>query len=328
MTKALSAIQHERIETAIRLGTSAYIESRRQQIKPFVDRNFSFKGAWHINKKAIGWDMARAPANLLWTPVYFFGSVLGSNMLRKLRLEQTAKRLENLPPGWRTDVEQELEWLLYAEFLELPFATDERCCTKNAWLEAILAQPEFLYLLEETLRPAAEQKDDPQFRQNLEAKLSTYIDNRKDVAEIASMLLGVAVGLTAFKQLGLGSLSLGQAAASALATNLAVSHFFLGPTLGGVFYSLFPAAASAGLLISVTGGVALVAGMVAAFSGFVTDPVQKALGFHQKKLEKLVDALENQLTDANDQTYGYKDGMVARLLDVLDMLAVVVSKAH
>jgi len=329
VTEGFNMNSHERIDEAIRLGTSAYIESRRQLIKPFVDKHYCFKGAWRINSKAMGWDMLRAPANMLWMPVYFFGRVVGSQLMRRLSLERAADKLDALPAGLRTDVEREVEWLLYSEFLELPFSSGGRSSSKNAWVEAILGQPVFLDLLEETLRPAAAQKDDPLFRQRLEDKLSTYIDNRKDVAEIASTLLQAAVGLTAFKQLGIGSISLGQSVATALAYNLAVSNFFLGSTAGSLFYSLFPhaAAASTGMVAGVTGGVAAIAGIIAAFAGLITDPAQKALGLHEKKLADLLTALEKQLSDSDDQSFGYKEGLTVRLLDMLDMLAAVVAKS-
>lgn len=321
--------KHERIVEAVRLGTTAYIESRRQRITPFIDRHFSFSGAWRLNKKAIGWDMLRAPANMLWMPVYFVGHVVVGNATQRLGWKGAAEQLARWPAGLRTDVEREVEWLLYSEFLELPFADNGRSCTQNAWLLAVLAQPAFVDVLEETVRPAAEHIDDPEFRRQLEAKLATYIDNRKDVAEIATTLLAVAAGLAAFKQLNVGAIGLGQVLATTLAYQIAVSNFFLGSTLGGVFYTLFPsaAAASTGLIVGVTGGVAALVGTIAAFAGIITDPAQRALGLHHKKLDSMVTALEKQLTDADDHTYGYKDGLITRLLDVLDMLATVVSKS-
>jgi len=313
---------HTPIEEAVRLGTIAYIESRRQQITPFVDRHFSFQGAWQINKKAIGWDMLRAPANMLWMPVYFLGNVVGGKTTRLMGMTQTAEKLAKLPAGLRTDVERELEWLLYSEFLELPFASGERSCTKNAWLEAILTQPAFLELLEDVLRPIADQKDNPLFRKQLEEKLSVYIDNRKDVAEMASTLIAAAAGLAAYKQVNVGSIGLGQAVATSIAYQIAVSNFFLGPTLGGAFYTLFPsaAAASTGLVVGVTGGVAAIVGIVAAFVGVITDPAQRALGWHQKKLESLVTALEKQLTESGEHSLGYRDNLVTRMLDIVDMI--------
>ncbi|MDP2903377.1 MAG: hypothetical protein Q8N96_09770, partial [Methylovulum sp.] len=152
--------KRERIDEAVRLGTLAYIDSRRQLITPFIETHFSFKGAWQINKRAIGWDMLRAPANMLWAPVYFLGHSVGSAS-RQLGIRTVAEKLDYLKPGLRTDVEREVEWLLYSEFLELPFSKDNRRFTKNVWLESIMTQPAFLDLLEEVLRPAAEQKDDP-----------------------------------------------------------------------------------------------------------------------------------------------------------------------
>ena len=76
-----------------------------------------------------------------------------------------------------------------------------------------------------------------------------------------------------------------------------------------------------------TGGVAVALGVVASYTGMVTDPLQKSLGWHHKKLNKLIDALEVQLSDNSDETeLSYKDGYVARIMDLADLLLQVTTK--
>jgi hypothetical protein len=42
-----------------------YIATRRERIDPFVDRHFTLVGSVALHRRAIGWDLLRAPANLL-----------------------------------------------------------------------------------------------------------------------------------------------------------------------------------------------------------------------------------------------------------------------
>ncbi|MBV8504788.1 MAG: hypothetical protein JOZ11_03120, partial [Alphaproteobacteria bacterium] len=48
----------------VRDAVHRYIESRRGRIEAFVDRHFSFAGSLALHRRALGWDLLRAPANL------------------------------------------------------------------------------------------------------------------------------------------------------------------------------------------------------------------------------------------------------------------------
>lgn len=311
------------VEQAVKAGIKSYADSRRRKITSFVETNFSFKGAWNLNKVAFGWDMLRAPANLAWMPIYFTAKI-GGSATEKMGLRSLSGRLRTVPPGFRTDVERRVEWLLYSEFLELPFEGGGSVCEKNLLLTQILAEKELIGLFEERLRALADLQGDPTARKKLEEKLSTYLDNRKDVAELTTTLMALSASLVAHKGLNMGAVGLGQTTAAAIAHQIAVSNFFLGQTLGGVYYSFFPATASMGLVIGATGGVAAVLGVVSAFAGVLADPTQKALGLHHKKLHRLVDAIENQLLGEGRESYALRDGLIARILDLLDILGTVV----
>jgi hypothetical protein len=316
------------VEQAVKAGIKSYADSRRLLIAPFIEKNFSFKGAWKINRCALGKDLLRAPANIAWAPVYFLAK-MGGAATRKVGLKSVADRLCSAPPGFRTDVEREVEWLLYSDFLELPYECKGRKSEKNALLTHILAEGALIDLFEETLRPFAEMGEDSSLRTSLEKKLGTYVDNRKDVSELTAALMGISAGLAAHKGVNLGAVGLGQATAGAIAHNMAVSNFILGESIGGIYYSIFPgaAAASTGLIVGLTGGIAAALGVVSAFSGILADPVQKALGLHRRKLNRLVNAIENQLSGEGKEAYALREGYVARLLDFLDILMSVARAA-
>jgi hypothetical protein len=48
------------VEQAVKARIELYANSRRRRISPFIEENFSFKGAWQINKRAFGKDLLRA----------------------------------------------------------------------------------------------------------------------------------------------------------------------------------------------------------------------------------------------------------------------------
>src|SRR5918998_1661813 len=45
-------------------GARRYFQSRREMVDAFVDRHFSFAGSLSMHRKAVGWDMLKAPANI------------------------------------------------------------------------------------------------------------------------------------------------------------------------------------------------------------------------------------------------------------------------
>ena len=128
------------------------------------------------------------------------------------------------------------------------------------------------------------------------------------------------MGAVAFKQLTPGMMSLGPVAAHAIVQSAAIASFPLGAGAGAVWYGLFPAAAPAALSVGVTGGIMAAAAVFAAFSGVVTDPVQRKLGLHQKRLHRLVDSLERELSGEGESRFAVRDHYVARLLDLFEGL--------
>jgi hypothetical protein len=116
--------------------------------------------------------------------------------------------------------------------------------------------------------------------------------------------------------------TLSSAIAGAIAQQTAIAAFPLGAGLGGLWYGLFPATAGPGLLAATTGGVFLGGALLAALSGIVTDPLQRRLGLHRRRLLRLLRALEGILSGETGQNFMMRDYYVARLADIFDMLAL------
>ena len=83
---------------------------------------------------------------------------------------------------------------------------------------------------------------------------------------------------------------------------------------------MFPAAASS-VLVGVTGGLLAVSSIAVAFAGILADPVQRKLRLHQRRLHRLIDAVERQWnTERREAGFVARDPYVARLLDLFDLL--------
>ena len=97
----ISEAEKQVISLAVVKGARQYFAARRQRVVPFVEQHYSLKGALKINRQALGKDLLRAPANLLWAMPYL-GIHVSSFILRKAKLESLSTRLEKIPPGFRT----------------------------------------------------------------------------------------------------------------------------------------------------------------------------------------------------------------------------------
>jgi hypothetical protein len=68
--------------------------------------------------------------------------------------------------------------------------------------------------------------------------------------------------------------------------------------------------------------------MLAAFSGVVTDPLQRRLGLHRRRLERLLRILEADLSGGPGRNRIMRDHYVARLVDIFDLIALAIRVPH
>ena len=158
-------------------------------------------------------------------------------------------------------------------------------------------------------------------RTHIEAAVADYAGTRTAAAEITTALLSLGTGAAAMSKLTPGAMTLGPALAAMLAQQAAVASFPLGGALGSLWYAAFPAAPSAVLVAGLTGGLVASVAVGAAFAGIIADPVQRQLGLHQRRLRRLLGALEQQLLDPGAPGFAGHDYYVARLLDLFDLVA-------
>ncbi len=307
-------------------GVRRYFQDRRAKVDSFVDRNFSFPGSLRLHRAAVGWDIARAPLNLTMAAPQV-GLLLAARAAGKLGAPRIAARLASRRLIVHTAVGRELTWRLHADLLELPFQDGDRVTRHDALAETILSDPRVAEAIAPVLEAIATRGDDPALRQRLDAAMTEYGRSRGAATEIATALLSLGTGAMALKKLTPGALSLGPTLAAAIARRAAIATFPLGSALGSVWVGLFPVAPSALLISTLTGGLLAASTVAAAFAGVVADPVQRRLGLHQRRLRRMLDALERQMLNPQAPGFAVHDHYVARLLDLFDVASALLRAA-
>ena len=319
--------QNELIDAIVRDGIRRYFVARRERVQPFVERHFSLWGTASIHRAALGLDVLRAPANLLLAGPQAGMKAAGAmaGRLGAMRLSRYAASHNLL---LRTQVSRRIEALVCTELLELPWRAAGLDSRRDALAETILADQRVAALAEQTLPAIGQQADNPGFRARLTEVMGNYAATRAAAAEITTSLMTLGSGAVALKQLTPGAVTLGPALAALIAQQSAIAAFPLGAGLGGLWYAMFPVAPAALLVVGLTGGLMIAASCVAAFAGLISDPVQRRLGLHARRLNRMLDALERQMLDPAAPAYAVHDHYVARLLDVFDLLGSAYRLAH
>jgi hypothetical protein len=307
------------LKHAVEHGIEAYIMSRRARIPGFIDRHFSFRGALALHRKTFGRDWYKHPVNLLWGLPVALGKG-AANLLEKAGAQRPATWLQRMPWGIPTVLQQELQWLIYTDLLELPYVHEGRASQRDALLEHILAEPWLSARCDEYLTQLQGVADRPEFRAALERHLEEYGKTRGAVSELAGSLINLAAGYAALSKATPGALSAGTAAATAIAQHLAIANFWLGSTWGAWYYAVFPVSASAGLVVATTGAMIAAVGVLTALAWIVIDPLLAKTGIHRRRLDRFVTVLGEELRGGRRGEYRVRDHYIARVFDVLDML--------
>ena len=307
------------VETAVSKAIQEYIDSRKDKIPGFVKKHFSFPGALALNRKAIGSDLYKAPLNVIWLPPY---TVLkaSSALLKKVGFQRISSRIENMPMGFTTDVQKEVTWLIFTELLEIPYVQGKRKSNKDALLQIILDQPKISSFLATALSRIYSKSRDPEFRFALEKNLLEYSKSRTAAADLAGSLISLSAGATMFHKMTPGALSAGGALAAAIAQQTAISNFVFGPTLGSLYYGVFPASTSVALVTVSTGTILAALAIMSSFSGIITDPIQYRLGIHGRRLDRLIDSIEKELKGVDNAGFKIRDHYVVRVFDLFDLI--------
>lgn len=291
-----------------------FIASRRERVDAFVDRRFSLRGTLALHRHAIGWDLVCGPLNLFLT-VPAFAAKLASRVAQQTGYQSLAEWLASRHFMFETDLARQIEWLVATELLETPCIQRDRASLRDALSEAILADPRIAEKLDAAVGRG------PEHQRRLASVIESYKGSRVATAEVATGVMATGLGALLVKQITPGLVTLGSAIAGAIAQQTAIAAFPLGAALGALWYGWFPAAAGPGLMAATICGVVVGGALLAAFSGIVTDPIKRRLGLHHRRLFRLLSELEQALCGENARNVSLRDYYLARLIDILDLVA-------
>lgn len=298
-----------------------WADGARERVPPFIDRHFTLTGSARLHKAALGPDVLRAPVN-----VALGAATAGARASGALAKVVGARRAGDwlARRSWflETDVGRELMFRIHDELLHLPAAIGDRTVDRDGLFTALLDDPAVRLRLAVMLEALGQRLDEPGFRERLTETLAAYVGSRTAAAEMAGNLTLVAAGFLAYHQLTPGVVTLAGPVSASLAHAIAVSGFWAGPWAGGVWYGLVGAPAAAPLLTgAVAVGLMAPLAVLTAFAGVVTDPVQRRLGVHRKRLTRMVDTLEQQMAGDDEAYMVIRDHYVARAFDIWDLSA-------
>jgi hypothetical protein len=294
-------------DAALIAAARAYFAERRARVPAFARRRFGLIGTLKLHRHALGWDILKAPVNVMLSPVLIL-SRLGAWAAGRAGAVPLAAWLGRRRILLPTAVAIATERAIVVDLLELPWTGPGKPSDANALAAAMLAQPTLGGLIRQ--RAAAGEQT--------ARALSDYGGTRSAVAEMTTALGTMGAGALAFNTLTPGMVSLAPTLAAVLAHQAAVASFPLGAMLGSAWYGVFPTAASPWLLVGITAAMMGLGALVAAFAGVIADPIQTALGLHQRRLNRLIDTMEDSFTGSGRRAFAAREHYLARLLDLSD----------
>jgi hypothetical protein len=297
--KAVSpAINHELARSIVESAIRIYFRKRRSRVPRFVEETYSVRGALKLHRHAIGHDLWRAPFNALMAGPQL-GLSAAAYAFERAGRTRDAQWLKSRELFVRTTVAHEIKRRIVVDLLELPYSGPGAPSFNDALAIEIMGDQRLRDALSVLEGPWGEDE-----RSRIEAllaeNLSIYLNGRAAMNEITSGTLTFGAGAVLLHELTPGILALGPAIARAVAAKTA---------------------GTAGALAA-GGSVLLATAVASAFSGVVTDPIQKALGLHHRRLIDLLDTLENGFL-GGDARLAVHEHYAARLVDIFSAVAAM-----
>ena len=254
-------------------------DPRSQAIRAFARHQFGLRGTLRLHRAALGWDLLRAPINVLLAPVFLLTRIL----------------------AWLTRLAR---WPAFSAWLS----------TRRIFLEtAVAAQVDTAvtaFIADLDHRGIGPDATPDRVR----AEIADYTATRGAVAEMVTTLLVLLSGYLLFSAATPGIISLAGPMAELRARSTAIDSFALGPGLGRLYYGVFPTALSPWFVLGTGVVLAMLGSLVTTFAGLLADPLQVATGTHRRRLDRLLTRL-----DAASDSGLALEHVLARMGDLSDM---------
>ena len=260
------------------------LAAREDQVSRFVRNHYGFRGTLRLHRAALGWDMLRAPVNVMLSPVFLLTRLLAA-LLSRLGAKRAAGWLANRRIFLKSNVSTQIQRDLTRFIGEL----DAKGIGPNA--------------------PSA----------IVHEKIASYAETRNAVAEIATSLIVLTCGLLLFHRATPGIISLAGPLAEMRAYSSALDEFALGRGLGRAWYWAFPVQLSPWEVILTGAVLAVLGSLVTTFAGVFADPLQVATGTHRRRLMRMLSQLDRAEAGGGIE----REHILARLGDLSDAVLML-----
>ncbi|SEN20959.1 hypothetical protein SAMN04488003_11140 [Loktanella fryxellensis] len=292
--------------------------SRTARVDAFARRHFLWPGTLRLHRQALGWDILRAPVNVLLAPVALVLRALAW-VLTRLRLPRAAAMLRRPRLLLRTAVAARVEALVLADLLDVPLDARTAASDRAALAQAVLAAP----ALRDAVRRCGDVAGARGMADRIVTAVADYSGTRAALSEITTALLTLILGAIAFHAVTPGAISIAPRLAGAMSKVAAIAAFPLGDTLGGVWYGAFPVGTPLWLTLALLVALIAAASLVAAFAGVLADPVQVWTGLHRRRLLRLLATCDAATEGATDRPFATHEHLAVRVFDLWDALLLV-----
>jgi hypothetical protein len=269
---------------AFQRAIDRYCKSRLKKIPDFIKTHLSLKECYQLQKRHVFKDLFRNPINAFWAiPSIAVRRVL--EVLEKLGWERAKDLLTLVPQAFKTDFQKEVEKVINNEFFEIQSGSSE-----------LLAELEKEKVLVGFFKTNAGQKIFSQLTSIIRTEVGAFSTRQGAFTDLLSSLGVVAIANYTFGDKSLDIFGLGKRFASLWARRKAEHDFFLGESIGKVFYKYAPTPhpSNTQVFITTTIAIFLLSIMSTALS-LLSHPVQRKIGFRKGQMEKLVAAVQDKL---------------------------------
>ena len=287
-----------------------YLDTVRSDVDAFVADKFHWKGATSLHRTALGWDIFRAPVNVILSPLLIL--IRSSAWIcTLLGLNKGAHWLGSRRILLRTAVAGRVETHLGRDFLKVPLPI-EQAHDGPKLSRAILEAPQYRHILRSKTGVAEVNST----VDSIATAIAEYSSSRSTVADITTAIIALFVVAMVFQAVTPGMISMAPSLAKTIALETAVADFPLGQTVGSVWHNVFSTSASPLLIAGNVAGLVMVGSVIEAFAGILADPVQARLGLHRRRLLRFVDAIEDNLVGSGNKRYTAREHFYVRFLDI------------
>lgn len=246
-----------------------YLSEKKLKIAVFLSSHLDNSECLRIQKRYLMQDLIRNPINVFWAMPYF-SIRKGLEIAEKLGIDKAATLAKKIPKSFKTDYQKEIERVLIDELFELDSLEQKLQLTCTTALRKDLIQ-------------------------EIRSEIGLYCARQNEVSDLIASGVIVLLSHFTFGDKSLDLFGLGSKFANKWAYKKASSEFFLGETVGNVFYKFSPPTPSDKHIYIFTSLVLIGFAILTTVIGVFSIPTQKRFGITSRQLHQLLDGIHDKL---------------------------------